>query len=66
MSCDYEQNFRFFSKLCTYESKSDSYIVSPKIDSTHFGTGSVINTAAKPWNGIPLEIKQAYSVTVFK
>ena len=55
-----------FSKNYTYELRRDNCLSQSNIHSTHFGIESIASIAAKRWNKIPNEIKEACSLTVFK
>ena len=55
-----------FSKNYTYELRSGNCFSRSNIHSAHFEIESIANIAAKTWNKIPNEIKEACSLTVFK
>ena len=55
-----------FSKNCAYELRCGNCLSKSNIHSAHFGIESIANIAAKIWNKIPNEIKEAGSLTVFK
>ena len=55
-----------FSKNCDYELRYGNCLSRSNSHSTHFGTESIANIAAKIWNRIPNEIKEACSLTNFK
>ena len=56
----------YSSKNYSYELRCGYCLSRSNIHSTHFGTESIANIAAKIWNKIPNEIKEACSLTVFK
>ena len=55
-----------YSKNYAYKLRCDNCLSRSNIHSTHFGIESIANIAAKIWNKIPNEIKEACSLTVFK
>ena len=55
-----------FSKNSTFELRCGNCLSRSNIHSTHFGIESLANIAAKIWNKIPKEIKEASSLTVLK
>ena len=55
-----------FLKNYVYEIRRGNCLSRSNIHSTHFGIESIANIAAKIWNKIPNEIKEACSLTVFK
>ena len=55
-----------FSKNSVYELSCGKILSRSNIRSTHFGNESIRNIAAKIWNKIPNEIKEASSLTVFE
>ena len=55
-----------FLKNYVYEIRRGNCLSRSNIHSTHFGIESIVNMAAKIWNKIPNEIKEAYSLTAFK
>ena len=55
-----------FSKDYAYELRCGNCLSRSNIYSTHFGIEFTANIAAKIWNKIPNEIKEACSLTVFK
>ena len=55
-----------FSKNYAYELRWGDCLYRSNIHSTHFGTESIGNIAAKIWKKIPSEIKEACFLTVFK
>ena len=55
-----------FSKNSSYELRCGNCLSRSNLYSTHFGIKSIANIAAKIWNKIPNEIKEASCVTDFK
>ena len=55
-----------FSKNSAYELGCGNCLSRSNIHTTHFGIESIANFAAKIWNKILNEIKEASSLTVFK
>ena len=55
-----------FSKNSAYELGCGNCLSGSNIHTTHFGIESIANFAAKIWNKILNEIKEASSLTVFK
>ena len=55
-----------FSKNSAYELGCGNCLSRSNIYTTHFGVESIANFAAKIWNKILNEIKEASSLTVFK
>ena len=55
-----------FSKNSTYEIRCGNCVSRSNLYSTHFGIKSIANIAAKIWNKIPNEIKEASCVPDFK
>ena len=55
-----------FSKNYANELTCGNCLSGSNIHSTHFGIESIANIAAKIWNKIPNEMKEACSLTVFK
>ena len=55
-----------FSKNSAYELGCGNCLSRSNIHTTHFGVESIASFAAKIWNKILNEIKEASSLTVFK
>ena len=55
-----------FSKDYAYELRCGNSLSRSNIQSTHFGIQSIVDIAAKIWNKISNDFKEASFVTVFK
>ena len=60
-----KENF-VFQQNETYNLRSGNHLARKNIRTTQYGIESVSNLGAKLWNLLPREIKNSFSITVFK